>query len=153
MTILTWHNKEIEELGSRLEGLVKRAYRELTRETAEEIANNLIEEKGLDDICRDIDEAIEEVEDQIDYEADRLSTYTFDNYLLATFAPYPESTEVDEDIIKELVCDKDFTVDKVIGTFAYELWRIGIRKELEEILKKKCEEKGLLKSVLARIRR
>lgn len=150
MGVLTWHDKEIEELSKRLDGRVKKAYYEIVKDEAKELAEELIDSMGLDAVCRDIDDAISEAEDWIHERADRLVTYTFDNYLLATFAPYPEYQEVDEDVIGELSCGGEFSVDRVITNYAYELWRVGIRKELEEILKEKCA--GVVKRSLARIR-
>lgn len=132
---------EIRRLSDELGALVRKRFREVARMDAEEIAENLIEEKGLDTVCRDINNAISEASDMIHEAADTNVTYDFDNFLLATFDPYPEREEVDDYIIKESACAEEY---------AYELWRVGIRKELEEILKEKCA--GVVKRSLARIR-
>lgn len=145
---LTWY-KEIGELSERLENLVEKAYREIVKDEAEEIADELIDSMGLDAVCRDIDDAISEAEDLIHESADSLATTTFDNYLLATFAPYPEYREVDEDVIKT-VCYDEFSVDKAVAYYAFELWRVGIRNKLREILEEKCA--GVKRS-LSKIRR
>jgi len=143
---------EIRRLSDELGALVRKRFREVARMDAEEIAENLIEEKGLDTVCRDINNAISEASDMIHEAADTNVTYDFDNFLLATFDPYPEREEVDDYIIKESACaeEPEFFVTKAAQLYAYELWRVGIRKELEEILKEKCA--GVVKRSLARIR-
>lgn len=131
---------EIRELTSKLDSLVKRRFREIAKMDAEVIAEYLIEEKGLEEVCRDIDEAISEAEDWIHEDADGNVMYYFDNDLLLAFEPYPESEEVDQDIVKDIVCsgEADNFVEKAVSAYAYELWRAGIRNALEEILKEKC---------------
>jgi len=143
----------IEELARELEREVHRRFREVARMSAEDIAEQLIEEKGLDDICRDIDEAISEAEDMIWEDADSNVLYDFDNYLLATFDPYPEREEVDFDVIKTTACSEETenVVGKAIQAYAFELWRAGIRNELRNILKEKCSKVGRLRRVISRV--
>ena len=132
--------EEIDELVSKLGARIRWAYNEITRSDAEEIADELINEKGLDYVCSDIDEAISEVEDWIHEDADAHVTYTIDNYLLATFDPYPENQEVEYDLVKPFACESEAedVVDKAVLAYAYELWRIGIRNKLKEVLKERC---------------
>ena len=92
----------IEELARELLSEIQRRYYDVVEDSAKEIAEEIIEEKGLDDICRDIDEAISYADEKIHYEADRLASSTYDSYLLATFAPYPEEQEIDETIVGEI---------------------------------------------------
>jgi len=107
--------------------------------------------EGLDDICRDIDEALSYADEMIHYEADRLATAIYDNYLLATFAPYPEEQEIDETIVGDIACSEEFSMDKAVTAYAYELWRVGIEKSLRRILREKCSKAGKLRRVLARV--
>jgi len=143
---------EIERLARELASKIQRRYYDVVEDSAKEIAEELIEEKGLDDICRDIDEAISYADEMIHYEADRLALPTYDSYLLATFAPYPENQEVDETIVGEVVCGEEFDIDRAVSVYAYELWRVGIEKSLRRILKEKCSKAGKLRSVLAKVK-
>jgi len=144
--------RDIDQLARELTNKIQRRYYDVVEDSAKEIAEELIEERGLEEICRDIDDAVSIADDRIHYEADRLATMTFDNYLLATFAPYPESEEVDQDIVGEMVCGRgEFNLDTAVTAYAYELWRTGIEKKLKEILEEKCEKAGLLRRGLARI--
>ncbi len=147
--------KEIEELTRRLESLVRKRFYEVARIDAEEIAESLIDEKGLDAVCRDIDEAISEADDKIREAADSNVTYDFDNFLLATFEPYPENQEVDDYLVKEGACaeEPEYFLNKAVQLYAYELWVAGIRNALKEVLKERCEKAGLFRRSLARIRR
>ena len=144
-------DREILKLVEDLDIRVRKKFREIARDEAEEIAKTLIDEKGLDDVCRDIYEAISEAEDYIHESADMLVTNDFDNFLLATFDPYPERTEVDDYIIKEIACSEEPEnfVNKTIQAYAYELWRAGIRNALKEILEERCEKAGLLRRLKA----
>ena len=142
----------IEELARELSSEVQRRYYDVVEDSAKEIAEELIEEKGLDDICRDIDEAISYADEMIHYEADRLASPIYDSYLLATFAPYPEEQEVDETIVGYIACSEEFSMDKAVTAYAYELWRVGIEKSLRKILREKCSKVGRLRSILAKVR-
>jgi len=131
---------EIRELSSRLDGLIKKRFYEVARIDAKEIADELIEEKGLDDVCRDIDEAIAEADDRIHESADSNVIYDFDNFILATFDPYPEREEVDDYLVKEVACEEEpeTFLGKAVQSYAYELWKAGIRNALREILEERC---------------
>jgi len=131
---------QIRELTNRLESLVAKRFREIAGIDAGEIAQNLINQKGLDAVCRDIDDAISEAEDMIHEVADTNVTYDFDNFLLATFDPYPERKDVDGFIIKEVACNEDpsLFVEKTMQAYAFELWKEGIKNELRKILKEMC---------------
>jgi len=142
---------EIERLARELASKIQRRYYDVVEDSAKEIAEKLIEEKGLDDICRDIDEALSYADEMIHYEADRLATAIYDNYLLATFAPYPEEQEIDETIVGDIACSEEFSMDKAVTAYAYELWRVGIEKSLRRILREKCSKAGKLRRVLARV--
>ena len=142
----------IEELARELSSEIQRRYYDIVEDTAKEIAEELIEEKGLDDICRDIDEALSYADEKIHYEADRLASSTYDSYLLATFAPYPEEQEIDETIVGDIACSGEFDMDKAVTAYAYELWRVGIEKRLRRILREKCSKVGKLRSILAKVR-
>ena len=137
---------EIERLANELGRLVRLRYREVVEDEAEDIAKDLVEEKGLKYVCMNIDEAIEDedVEERINEAADSHSTYNFDNALLATFDPYPERKEVDDYFIYDLVSTSkpENVVDTTIGAYAYELWRVGLRKALKEKLKEMCRKAG-----------
>ena len=145
---------EIERLARELEREVQRRFEEVVRMDAEEIAERLIDEKGLDDVCRDIEEAIDEAEPMIHYSAETNATYTYDNYLLATFAPYYEGKElVDEELVGLSVCgESEFNMDRAVTVYAFELWRGAITEKLKEILKEKCSKVGRLRSVLAKVK-
>lgn len=142
---------EIEQLSNRLSGLVRKRFYEVARQDAEDIANELIEEMGLEEVCMDIDEAISEADDKIYEVADTNVTYDFDNFLLATFEPYPENEQVDDHLVKENACaeDPEMVLTKAVQTYAYELWVAGIRNALKEILKEKCA--GVMKRGVARV--
>jgi len=146
--------ERIEELARELEREIHRRFEEIVKIDAEEIAKELIDRKGLDDVCRDIEGAIIEAEPMIHYSAENNATYTFDNYLLATFAPYYEGKElVDEDIVGELACSQiEFSLDRAVSIYAVELWKGAIEEKLREILKEKCSKIGRLSRVLARVR-
>ncbi len=142
MTLFTRDDK-IERVFRELETLVLKEYRDTVKEDAKEIAKELIEERGLDYVCRDIYDALAEADDLIHETADSRVTYTLDNELLLLFDPYPEREQVDFDIIKEVASHAE--AEDVVGTtvqaYAYELWKVGIRNALEEILKEKCKLK------------
>ena len=139
---------EIERTARELRRIVLKRYREVVEDEAEDIAKDLVEEKGLRYVCMNIDEAIEseDVEERINEAADSYSTYNFDNALLATFDPYPEREEVDDYFIYDLVSTSkpENVVNTTIGAYAYELWRVGLRKALKEKLKEMCRKAGFL---------
>ena len=143
---------EIERLSSRLSELVGKKFYEVARDAAEEIAEVLIDEKGLDDICRDIDDAVSEASDMIHEAADLNVSYDFDNYLLVAFEPYLKNEKVDNYIVKEIACaeDSEIFLTKAVQAYAYELWRVGIENALREVLKEKCAR--ALRKGLARVR-
>jgi len=143
----------IDELARKLSHEVQRRYYDVVEDSAREIAKELIDEMGLSNVCRDIEEAIIKADEKIHYEADRLASSTYDSYLLATFAPYPEEHEVDETIVGDIACAGEFDMDKAVTAYAYELWKVGIEKTLRRILKEECKRVGLLRSVLAKIRK
>jgi len=145
---------EIENLVHRLDSLVKRRYREVVKRDAEYVASELIAQKGLAEVCRDLDDAIEEAEDIIHYTVETNVTYDFDNFLLATFSPYPESQEVDDEVIKEIACaeNADVFVEKALQAYAFELWKVGVRNALKEILEERCKKAGLLARVAGLLR-
>jgi len=142
----------IEELARELEREVQRRFREVARIDAEEIAEELIDKKGLDDVCRDIEEAIREAEPMIHYSAECNATYFYDNYLAVAFAPSDIEDEVDEELVGLSVCgESEFNMDRAVTVYAFELWRVAITEKLREILKEKCSKVGGLKGILARV--
>jgi len=146
---------EIENLARRLSSEVTRRFYRVVERRAEELSEELIESKGLQNVCADIDEAIESIEDAIHYDAEIYSTYTYDNYLLVSSIPYSEKKDVEEeymDVIKERVCGEDFHVDKAINDFAYFIWYTNIRNELRKLLEEKCKKAGLLARVAGLLR-
>ena len=147
MGIFTQVN-EIERLANELGRLVRLRYREVVEDEAEDIAKDLVGEKGLRYVCMNIDDVIYDdyVEERIKEAADSYSTYNFDNALLATFDPYPEMKEVDDYFIYDLVSTSkpENVVDTTIGAYAYELWRVGIKNSLKEKLKEMCRKAGYL---------
>lgn len=138
--------ERIERLDNELRREVRKRFWGTAKDYAEEIAEYLIEEKGLDDVCRDIDEAISEAEDYIHEDADTAVTYTYDNWLLALYAPVEIEEQIDEDLVKYSVCEEkpEYFMDRTITLYAYEIWREGIRMKLKEILKDRCAKVGLL---------
>jgi len=146
---------EIENLARRLSSEVTRRFYRVTEERAKELAEELIESKGLQSVCADIDEAIEGIRDAIHYDAEIYSTYTYDNYLLVSSIPYSEKEEAEEymDIIRERACsDEYFHVDSAIHDFAYYIWYTNIKNELRKLLEEKCKKAGLLARVAGLLR-
>lgn len=131
---------EISELTGRLGALVRRRFYEVAKMDAEEIAEVLIDERGLEEVCMDIEEALSEADDMIHESADSNIIYDFDNYLLATFDPYPENQEVDDYSVKEAACSEEpeMALTRAVQVYAYELWKAGIRNALKKILEEKC---------------
>jgi len=144
----------IDELARELQREVQRRFWEVVESDARVIAEELISEKGLDDVCRDIDEALDNAEPHIHYMAESNATYYIDNWLLATFAPREAEDLVDEELVRLSVCEKEeFSMDDAVTIYAIDMWRNAIREKLKEILREKCAKVGLLGKLRAVIRR
>ena len=126
---------------------IQKKFRKVAKEKADEIADKLIIELGLDEICHDIDEVINMHRGYIDWEVNELTESPFDNYLVAFFEPTTQETPIDQAVIGQNICEYlceerrfDKFVDKTIEEFAEEIWRTEIIENLRSILEEKCEE-------------
>ena len=138
-------DERINTLVNELSGLVTKRFYEVAKRDAKEIADELLEEYDLSDICTDIDDFISENADTYIHEdADANVINDFDNFLLATFEPYPENEEVDDYIVREAACSEEPSIflEKAVQAYAYELWYNGIKNALKEYFEELCSKAG-----------
>jgi len=134
---------EILEAENKLCQLVKERFNRVAEIDAEDLFENLVNELGMDEVCRDPDAAIEYAEDEgwIHEAADDNLIYTFDNELVRFCECAKDEVDMDEAmyIAKQDICfgekEPDWAVD---SAYAYEAWKAAIKEKLREIINKKC---------------
>ena len=130
------------------EEILKRA-----KDIAEDIFDDLLEEHSLEDLCRDIEDTLysEDVDIAIRENADSNVIRIIDNRI--TTIALPEDVEESIDIRDVVAMGGGNDLDTFFQGVAYDAWVIMIRDALRKLLERKCEEEGLLKRTIARIRR
>ena len=144
MSLFT-NDERINTLVNELSELVNRRFHEIAKIDAKDLAEDLLESYKLSEICVDIDDFISTAaSDKICEVADTDITYDFDNFLLATYDPYPESREVDEYAIRDIACSEEpsMFLTKAVQAYAYELWCQGIKNALKEYFEELCSKAG-----------